>query len=268
MQLIKKLSVMVFSLLVLVGCASVPPKQVLSAQEKENYRERISRMKSVDILYSNDNGIVVLDGGGSGGVGLAGLLGPIGFLTAIAIDAASKRSKEERARVRGKEFSDKVRADLPEANLSKDFAEQVANKLLERGIEVALSPLTSNRTSADLATYPELAKVAANRASIVIWNNPGITAESATSAYITTAVTDFYCADVDKVKILDGQILRRGDTVGRTFQGLKDNIDATYSALRTLYLTGYGEIIKKCFDVPEEKPTIDALVPIYKKLVQ
>ncbi|TAG25300.1 MAG: hypothetical protein EAZ37_13300 [Burkholderiales bacterium] len=251
-------------LVFLTGCASAPQKQVLSVQEKADYAQRIARIKSVDILYSNDNHVVVLDGGGSGSVGMAGLLGPVGLLAAVAIDGASKLSKEERSKARSKEFSDKVRSELPSANLSKDFADQVASKLRDRGMEVTVTPLTSSRTSADLATYPELANIAAGRAAVVIWNNPGLTAESATSAYVTSAVIDYYCADADKTKILDGRIVRRGDSVARTFQGLMDPISQTYSSLRTLYLSGHINIVQQCFDVPDEKRPIDVLKSIAK----
>lgn len=261
---IKNLLVVALATLATVGCATKPTIQLLSSDEASAYKQRLDQIKKVEIFYSNDNGIVVTDGGGSGAVGLGGLLGPVGAILAAAADAASKISSTERAKVRGKEYSDKVRKDLPDANLSRAFAEALADKVRKTGREVKLTALTSNRTASDLSTYKELSSVEEDVAAILIWNNPGFSAESSTSAYQSSAVIDFFCQDSKRVKLLDGQIRNATDTSIRSFSGLLENIGESFAKLSTNYMLGHERIVKACLDVPTEKKPTDTLVNIYK----
>lgn len=249
---------------VLAGCATAP-KPMLSTQEKAEFGARLERIKSVEILYSDKDAITVVDGGGSGAIGLAGLLGPIGLIAAVVADGASKVTRMERGQARTSEFKAKVLAELPMSNLSRDFAEQVAEKLTARGMEVKLTPLSGSRPGFDLATYPEVANVAPGRAAIVLWNNPGIAAESATAAYQASAVVDFYCQDADKNKIVDGQLRSTGGDVGRSFAGLLADVKPVYESVRTHYLKHHEKIVQECFSVPDEKRPTDRLKEIYKK---
>lgn len=248
---------------VFAGCATAP-KPILSPQQKADYGARLERIKSVEILYSEKDAITVVDGGGSDSIGLAGLLGPIGLLAAVVADGASKVSRTDRAKERTTEFRTKVMAELPTSNLSRDFAEHVAEKLKARGMEVRLTPLSGSRPGFDLATYPEVANVAPGRAALVLWNSPGITAESATAAYKTSAVVDFYCQDADKKKIVDGQLRSTGEDVGRSFSGLLADVKPVYESVRKHYLTHHEKIVQECFSVPDEKRSMDRLKEIYK----
>lgn len=248
---------------VLAGCATAP-KPILSPQEKAEFGARLERIKSVEILYSDKDAITVVDSGGSGAVGLAGLLGPIGLLAAVVADGASKLSRMERAKERTTEFKAKVLAELPTSNLSRDFAEHVAEKLTARGMAVKLTPLSGTRPGFDLATYPEVANVEPGHAALVIWNSPGITAESATAAYQASAVVEFYCQDADKNKIVDGRLRSTGADVGRSFAGLLADVKPVYESVRKNYLTHHEKIVQECFTVPDEKRPVDRLKEMYK----
>ena len=246
------------------GCATKPTQQLLTENETREYKQRLDRIKKIEVFYSNDNSIAVFDSGGSGAAGMSGLLGPIGMLAALAVDASSKISAIDRAKDRSKELSDKVRSELPEANLSRDFAELIAEKLRGSGREVSLTALTTDRASNDLAKYPQITQISDDRGVVVIWNNPGFTSESSTAPYLTSAVIDYYCQDSDKRKLVDGQIKSQGDSVGRTFSGLKDEIKTVYPKLRLHYLKQSAALVNECFDVPIEKRTVDRLNAIYK----
>lgn len=245
------------------GCAT-STKPIISPQEQADYSARLERIKSVEILYSDQDAITVVDSGGTGAIGFAALLGPIGMLAAVVADGASKMTSLDRANARTAEFKAKVLTELPNSNLSKDFAEHVAEKLTARGMQVKLTALSGSRPGFDLATYPEVANVESGRAALVIWNNPGISAESATAAYKASAVVEFYCQDADKRKIVDGQVRSTGGDVGRSFAGLLTDIKPAYETVRAHYLTLHQKVIDECFNVPNEQRPIDRLKVIYK----
>jgi hypothetical protein len=247
-------------LLSLIGCASAPAvAPVYSSDEIAVFNKRLENIKKVEILYSNDNGIVVLDQGGSGVAGLGGLLGPIGAIAAAAADAASKKNAAERAKTRSVEYAKKVREVLPQYNLSRDYAEAVASKIRSTGREAVIKPLVSERSATDLAKYPELTSVEKGSAAIVIWNNPGFFAESATSAYVASTGIDYYCQDSEGVKIVDGRILRRGAEVSSTYSNLLDDISNSYQKLRAAYLEKPEIVVDECLTVPKQKRSTDRL---------
>jgi hypothetical protein len=118
--------------------------------------EAARSIEKVELIYNEEDQLIVTDGGGSGLTGFAGLLGPIGAILALTIDTNSRMTMAARTDQRSKEFTAAVRNSGATMTLNRRFAERLAARLRDSGREVKVTPFM--RATGQLAEMqvPEL----------------------------------------------------------------------------------------------------------------
>src|SRR5689334_13936655 len=102
---LQKLTSLIVATALLAGCAADASKPTLLARQ-----EATRSAAKVELIYNEEDQLIVTDGGGSGLTGFAGLLlGPIGALLALSIDTNSRMTMAARTDQRSKEFTAAVR---------------------------------------------------------------------------------------------------------------------------------------------------------------
>ncbi|BEP61984.1 hypothetical protein GmRootV213_25380 [Variovorax sp. V213] len=135
----------------LSGCATNTAQPALQIRH-----EATRAIEKVELIYNDEDQLIVTDGGGSGLTGFAGLLGPIGAILALTVDTNSRMSMADRTDRRSKEFTAAVRNSGAAMSLNRKFAERLAARLRESGREVKVTPFM--RATGQLAEMqvPEL----------------------------------------------------------------------------------------------------------------
>ena len=132
---LKALFFLLVAAALLSGCATntaapVPPT-----------RHDVARsIEKVELIYNQEDQLIVTDGGGSGLTGFAGFLGPLAALVAISVDTNSRLTMAARTDQRSKEFTAAVKNSGVTMGLNRQFAERLAARLRDSGREVKLTP--------------------------------------------------------------------------------------------------------------------------------
>ncbi|MBT2334676.1 hypothetical protein J7E49_12260 [Variovorax paradoxus] len=133
---LKKLTSLLAAAALLAGCAANISQPALQARQ-----DATRSAAKVELIYNEEDQLIVTDGGGSGLTGFAGLLlGPIGALVALSIDTNSRMTMAARTDQRSKEFTAAVKNSGMVMTLNRQFAERLAARLRESGREVKLTP--------------------------------------------------------------------------------------------------------------------------------
>ncbi|RRH90514.1 hypothetical protein EH244_07165 [Variovorax beijingensis] len=149
---LQKLMSLLAATALLAGCAADASKPTLQARQ-----DATRSAAKVELIYNEEDQLIVTDGGGSGLTGFAGLLlGPIGALVALTIDTNSRMTMAARTDQRSKEFTAAVRNSGTTMALNRQFAEQLAARLRESGREVKLTPFMRATGAASEMKVPEL----------------------------------------------------------------------------------------------------------------
>lgn len=149
---LQKLMSLLAATALLAGCAADASKPTLQARQ-----DATRSAAKVELIYNEEDQLIVTDGGGSGLTGFAGLLlGPIGALVALTIDTNSRMTMAARTDQRSKEFTAAVRNSGTTMALNRQFAEQLAARLRESGREVKLTPFMRATGPASEMKVPEL----------------------------------------------------------------------------------------------------------------
>jgi len=135
----------------LSGCATSTSQPALQTRHVAT-----RSIEKVELVYNEEDQLIVTDGGGSGLTGFAGFLGPIGALLALSIDTNSRMTMAARTDQRSKEFTAAVKNSGATMALNRQFAERLAARLRDSGREVKLTPFM--RATGQLAEMqvPEL----------------------------------------------------------------------------------------------------------------
>jgi len=150
---LQKLTSLLVATALLAGCAAEASKPALQARQDAATRSAAK----VELIYNEEDQLIVTDGGGSGLTGFAGLLlGPIGALLALSIDTNSRMTMAARTDQRSKEFTAAVKNSGAAMTLNRQFAEQLAARLRESGREVKLTPFMRATGPASEMKVPEL----------------------------------------------------------------------------------------------------------------
>ncbi|MDQ0591345.1 hypothetical protein [Variovorax paradoxus] len=135
-----------------MGCAADAARPKLQARQ-----DATRSAAKVELVYNEEDQLIVTDGGGSGLTGFAGLLlGPIGALLALSIDTNSRMTMAARTDQRSKEFTAAVKDSGAAMTLNRQFAQQLAARLRESGREVKLTPFMRATGQAAEMKVPEL----------------------------------------------------------------------------------------------------------------
>jgi len=119
----------------LSGCATSTSQPALQTRHVAT-----RSIEKVELVYNEEDQLIVTDGGGSGLTGFAGFLGPIGALLALSIDTNSRMTMAARTDQRSKEFTAAVKNSGATMALNRQFAERLAARLRDSGREVKLTP--------------------------------------------------------------------------------------------------------------------------------
>ena len=145
------LTLLLVAAALLSGCATNTSQPVLKARY-----EAARSIEKVELIYNEEDQLIVTDGGGSGLTGFAGLLGPIGAILALTVDTSSRMGMAARTDQRSKEFTAALKSSGAAMTLNRQFAEQLATRLRSSGREVKVTPFM--RATGQLAEMqvPEL----------------------------------------------------------------------------------------------------------------
>jgi hypothetical protein len=145
------LTLLLVAAALLSGCATNTSQPAMKARY-----EAARSIEKVELIYNEEDQLIVTDGGGSGLTGFAGLLGPIGAILALTIDTNSRMTMAARTDQRSKEFTAAVRNSGATMTLNRRFAERLAARLRDSGREVKVTPFM--RATGQLAEMqvPEL----------------------------------------------------------------------------------------------------------------
>ena len=91
------LTLLLVAAALLSGCATNTSQPVLKARY-----EAARSIEKVELIYNEEDQLIVTDGGGSGLTGFAGLLGPIGAILALTVDTSSRMGMAARTDQRSK----------------------------------------------------------------------------------------------------------------------------------------------------------------------
>ncbi|RIX84697.1 hypothetical protein [Acidovorax cavernicola] len=148
---LKMLTFLLVAAALLSGCATNTPPPALQISP-----DAARSVAKVEIIYNQQDELLVSDGGGSGLTSFAGFLGPIVALVALGIDNSSRASAADRMAQRSKEFTDAVRKSGVPMGLNKYFAERLAERLRDGGREVKLTPFMRATGKLPEMQVPEL----------------------------------------------------------------------------------------------------------------
>lgn len=201
----KKLIALISIAALAAGCATGPDKAALQAR-----KDATSKLPKIELLYNEQDELVVMDLGGSSMTGMAGLLGPIGLLVAAGVDAGSKLSMAERAEKRSKEFTTAVQKDAPAQGLNKQFAEQLADRIRAGGREVKVTPTKRAIGALSKMSTPD-ALVNPDYAPLIVRITAGYGAKDATSSFQPTITVEYQLKKDDKAIVYQSSYVKRPD---------------------------------------------------------
>ncbi|EJL71178.1 hypothetical protein PMI12_04426 [Variovorax sp. CF313] len=148
---LKTLTPLLVAAALVSGCATDAPPPALQARH-----DAARSVAKVEIIYNQEDELIVVDGGGSGLTSFAGFLGPIGALLALGIDTNSRMTTADRTDRRSKEFTAAVRNSGVPMGLNSYFAERLAARLRDGGREVKLTPFMRATGKLPEMQVPEL----------------------------------------------------------------------------------------------------------------
>jgi hypothetical protein len=182
-----------------------PDKAALQAR-----KDATNKLPKIELLYNEQDDLVVMDLGGSNMTGMAGLLGPIGLLMAAGIDASSKLSMAERTEKRSKEFTSVVQKNATGGGLNRQFAEQLASRIRAGGREVKVTPTKRAIGALSKMSTPDT-QPSPDYAPLVIRITTGYGAKDATSSFQPFIDIGYQLKNAEKIVVYQSSYVKRPD---------------------------------------------------------
>ncbi len=212
--------------------------------KKSNDYNTISKITKIEIMYHNDD-FVIIDGGGSNITGLGSFLGPIGSIAEATAQIVSKSTVSDRASQRSKEFNNTILNNFPEINCSANFVNEFAKKLRENGKEVKITLIDRPH-----GEFDDSFKIAPQDgyARIVFRITTGYGAETATSSFNPLIINEYIFIDENNKVLASGNETKKnfGESYF-TYQGLLEAHKKAVITLQDGLLSTVDTIYKDAF---------------------
>jgi hypothetical protein len=250
----------------LTACSTTQPQYVI---DKKNNRSAIESIKSVQLIFDENEKYHVRDEGGSGATGLAGLLGPVGLIAAVVADTTSVVTKDSRQNKRTEEFTNAINTELVNREkLITQLVTKIQNNLKSSGKDVELSkvnfvpllnePLANVNSKANsLQIFDAVNKtdipVKENVAQLFIVSVSGYAAPSATARYKPKTMVQYYLKNNGKLLMTNTIFDWEGENKYSTFASLIENRKAAYDQLGKQVNSMGDTVYKQIFDFNEVK---------------
>jgi hypothetical protein len=235
--------------LLLTACASQQPKYVT---DKIQNRTQIESIKTIKIVYSDNENYGVVDAGGSGSTGLLGFLGPIGSIAGAVADITSAATLKSRAESRSKQFTDAVKTDFPnDANLNKQFVDKLAASIKSSGRSVELVSVKRPVGNLDLSKNMSNTEVSDGSSVLGLRITSGYGAVSQTARYQPVTVVEYYLKEKGKTLISNTITDREGEHRYATFDSLLSSRQEAFSQLKDELMPISNLVYRQIFDFSE-----------------
>lgn len=223
----KKLIPLLVAATLLAGCATNARQAVLQARH-----DATQSITKVELIYNEQDQLVVMDGGGSGFTGMAGLLGPVGLLVAAGVDAGSRGTMADRTDRRSKEFMAAMKNSGMTLSLNRQFAEQLAARLEGSGREVKLTPAKRATGKLSEMQVPDLQPTTGYN-TLILRITTGYGAPDTTSSYTPVIVVEQLLKDEQQsVLYQTNHTPRVGEPTYFLYDGLLKDTAGAYEGLK------------------------------------